>query len=378
MSVSLPARAASAFRPNASSGVLVAAAVVAATFTATAFAVAEIIDEFGVGRGAAAFMSAVQVFGFTIANLLGTRSFKPTVSLARQTVLVVAIANLLSAFVPNYPALLALRFVAGFAMGLITWIAWTDTAGDTKGRGEVTAVGPLAAIVTSVLVALAADTAGLKGIYLFLGVLALAPLPLTFRVSVQLPKVRNPIKAVGVKPVLAALFVFTAGGSGAFIFASVLASEHAGMSGVHLSLAMSLNALAGIPGAKFAGRRRMPGVWMIVTGFCAFSLTQITEEWMFFVVLGIWGLAFWTVVPETFFILQDRSVHPADRIGDAQGAMAMGRVAGPILGGTLAGAGSFTLLGVVCLIGMSTAGLTVQWVASSHRLNPGNAPAANG
>lgn len=369
MSVSIPVSAASAFKPNASPGVLVAAAVVAATFTASAFVVAEIIEEYGVGRGAAAMMSAVQVFGFTLANLLGSRVFKPTVALARQTVLVIAVANLLSAFAPNYPGLLVLRFVAGFAMGLITWIAWTDTADDSKGRGEVAAVGPASAIVTSVLVALAADYAGLEGIYLFLGVLALAPLPFTFRVSVQLPKIRNPIAASGVKPILAALAVFTAGGSAAFIFASVLASENAGMSAFHLSLAMSFNALAGIPGAKFAGRRRMPGLWMIVTGFCAFSLTQATQEWMFFVILGIWGLAFWTSVPETFFILQDRSVHPADRVGDAQAAMAMGRVAGPIIGGTLAGAGSFALLGAVCLIGMTLAGLTVQLVASSHRFN---------
>ncbi|MEZ5342450.1 MAG: hypothetical protein R2706_13670 [Acidimicrobiales bacterium] len=305
--------------------------------------------------------------GFTAANLLSSRFLKPSAALAKIAVAALAVANLLSAFAPYYSFLLVLRLSAGFAMGLMTWIAWSDTAGDAKGRGEVTAVGPLAAIVASVLVAVAADSAGLRGIYLLLGVLSLFPLALTFHVSVQLPTARNPILARGVWPILIALFVFTAGGSAAFVFASVLASEHAGMTAIGLSLAMSLNAAAGIPGAKFAGRRRMPGVWMIVTAFCAYLLTVATHEWMIFVSLGLWGLAFWTAVPETFFILQDRSVHPADRVGDAQAAMAMGRVFGPIFGGVLAGSGSFVLLGVVCLVTMSFAGLTIQGVAMSHR-----------
>ncbi len=367
MSVSLPTRAAAALRPSASPGLLLGVAAIAATFTATPFVIAEAVDEYAVSAGAAALLSTAQMTGFAIGNLSGGRRFVPTRRLARFALAGFVIANACSALSPWFSALVALRLAAGMAMGLITWVAWSDSASDLSRRGEIAAIGPLAAVVASPLVAVAVAVDGLRGMYAVLALVVAAALFAPLEVDATLPTERHPIAARGVKTILTAMFLFTAGGSSVFVFAKVLATDNAGMSPVWLAVAISANALVGIPGARFAGRRRLPGAWMVLTGLCALALTLSTQAWLSFAAMTIWGLAFWVAIPEVYFLLSDRSAHPSDRVGDAQAVMSIGRIAGPSLGGALVGAGSFTALGWFGVGSMALSGLMVQYAATAHR-----------
>jgi predicted MFS family arabinose efflux permease len=76
-------------------------------------------------------------------------------------------------------------------------------------------------------------------------------------------------------------------------------------------------------------------------------------------------------VPRVFSLLAERSLSPAERVGDAQSLMALGRVAGPIIGGVLLGAGEFDRLSVVGAIGLLCAALVVGVVETARlRLAP--------
>ena len=224
MTISAPARALGAFKPTASPGLLASSSAIAATFTATPFVIAEAINEFGVGIGSAALLSTAQVAGFTVANLIGNRRFNASASLARKNMALFAIVNLLSAVAPGFAILIVLRLVAGASMGLLTWIAWADSATDGKRRGEIAAIGPLAAAVAAPILAVVNQISGLTGVYGGLAILAGLGLVLKTTVAEnEISKVRNPIKAAGVRWVLLALGVTTGAGSAVFVFARVIA-----------------------------------------------------------------------------------------------------------------------------------------------------------
>lgn len=368
MTVSAPARALGAFKPTASPGLLASSSAIAATFTATPFVIAEAAERFDISFGVAALLSTAQVAGFTATNLIGNRRFHATASLARQAILVFAIANILSAFAPWFWLLVPLRVCSGGAMGLLTWIAWADSATDGKRRGEIAAIGPLAAAVSAPILGLVSELGGLAAVYGTLALVAAVGLLLQIDVAEHaISKVRNPIDTPGVRLVLVAMAVMTGAGSAVFVFARVIAEENLAMTGIATSVAISLNALAGILPARFAGRRRVPGLWIAITGACALLLTQATTSWQFTAILTIWGLSFWAATPEVFSLLSDRSKHPSDRVGDAQAAMAFGRVLGPTLGAILLTGGSFTLVGAVAFVLLLGAGLSIEAVATTHR-----------
>lgn len=367
MSFSAPARALGAIKPTASPGLLAASSAIAATFTATPFVIAESVDRFDVGLGWAAVLSTAQVGGFTITNLIGNRRFTASATLARRSLAVFAAANALSIVLPLFSALVITRVVAGGAMGLLTWIAWADSATDGKRRGEIAAIGPLASAVSAPILGVVASLAGLAGVFSVLTVIATVGLGLSIHVAEnEISKVRHPIQAPGVRLVLVAMAVTTAAGSMVFVFARVIA-ENLQMSAMTTSLALAANALAGIPAAKFAGRRRLPGLWIAIIGGCALLLTQTDSVLIYFMVLILWGLCFWSAIPEIFSMLADRSVYPSDRVGDAQAAMSMGRVLGPTAGGLLVAGGSFDLVGVVALVLLLGAAVSLEAVATAHR-----------
>ncbi|MEZ5225272.1 MAG: hypothetical protein R2710_00965 [Acidimicrobiales bacterium] len=235
-----------------------------------------------------------------------------------------------------------LRFLCGLAMGLFTWIA-ADSADDDTRRGSIAAVGPLTSAVAAPLLAVAVNVGGLDAIYGTLAVVSVLCMLLPITVEAAISHGRRPIEAKGILPVLLGMAGLTLGGSAVFVFIGVIARDQIGMSTVTLSIALSLNAVAGIPTARYAGRRRFPGVFIMLTGCCAFLLTVADSTVMFMAIVTIWGMTFWLAVPETFALLSERSRHPADRIGsDAQAIMSMGRVIGPTVGGALVAAGSFT------------------------------------
>jgi len=71
---------------------------------------------------------------------------------------------------------------------------------------------------------------------------------------------------------------------------------------------------------------------------------------------------FFMGIPAAFTLLAERSSFPEERAGDAQATMALGRVFGPILGGTLLAAGSEVTLGVVSASVLSFGALLLLYV----------------
>ncbi len=367
MTFAAPVRVADRLRPAASPGLLFGSAAISTVFVATSFAVPEVIDQFDVGAGSAVVISTAQVGGFTLTNLVAGRRLHPTAALARWSLAAMVLVNLASVFAPSLGALIGLRFLSGLAMGLLIWIAWADSAADETRRGQIAAIGPLSSAVAAPLIAGAVKVGGLDAIYATLALISLVCLAMPVSVEAAISRGRRPIEARGIVPVLLGMSALTLGGSAVFVFVGVIARDNIGMSNLTLSVALSLNALAGIPTARYAGRRRFPGVFIIITGLCAFFLTIADNTLVFFAAVAVWGLAFWAAVPETYNLLSERSTHPADRIGDAQAIMAMGRVIGPTIGGVLVATGSFTLLGLVAGGVMITGGLVIEYVAMSHR-----------
>jgi MFS family permease len=170
---------------------------------------------------------------------------------------------------------------------------------------------------------------------------------------------------------LAALFVLTFFGSSLFVFASVAARSALGLSAFATSWAFSMNAAAGLIGARLAARHRRPGWWLASAGpAIALSIIGGNAIW-FFIGLTWWGFAFWMGLPGVLQMLAARSLAPAERAGDAQGLLAMGRAIGPVLGGGLTDAGAFSVLAVVAGTGVAAAGLTVVGVQEGRdRLPP--------
>ncbi len=367
MTFAAPTRLSNRLRPSVSPGLLFGSAATATVFVATSFAVPAVIDDYGVSAGAAVLISTGQVGGFTLTNLIGGRRLTPSAAMARGSLATMAITNLASVFAPTFALLVLLRFACGLAMGLFTWIAWSDSAADNARRGSIAAVGPLTSAVAAPLLAGAVNLGGLRAIYAVLAFISALCMFLPITVQAAISRGRRPIAARGVIPVLLGMAALTLGGSAVFVFVGVIARDHIGMSTLTLSIALSLNAIAGIPTARYAGRRRFPGVFIMLTGCCAYLLTIADSTWMFMAILVVWGMTFWAAVPETYALLGERSKHPADRIGDAQAIMAMGRVIGPTVGGALVAAGSFTALGIVSGGVMIAGGLTVSYVSMSHR-----------
>lgn len=367
MTVGAPARAFGAFKPTASPGLLASSASIAATFTATPFIIAATVDEFGTSIGGAALLSTAQVGGFMVANLIGNRRFVASERLARRALTFLVVANVISVFLPNLTALVATRTAAGAAMGLLTWIAWADSATDGKRRGEIAAIGPLSAAIAAPLLGIVATVGDLGWIFALLTTISAIGLILPIEVAENdIPTKRNPIQTPGVRLVLLSMCVMLGAASAVFVFVRLIA-EDLGMSAMATSVALSLNALAGIPAARYAGRRRLPGLWIAIIAACSVLLTQTDSPTIFFIIVTLWGLSFWSAVPEIFSMLADRSVFPSDRVGDAQAAMAFGRVVGPTAGGALVVGDSFATVGFVAAALLLASAVTIEAVATSHR-----------
>jgi len=162
---------------------------------------------------------------------------------------------------------------------------------------------------------------------------------------------------------LGALFLFTLGGSGVFQFVVVVGAGELGLTTATMSIAFSLNALAGIPAARWPlDRRGIPGPWMVATACMALTVGLAWSPWLFGAAIVIWGFTFWMAIPGVFAVLAEKSAYPEQRAGDAQAIMAAGRVVGPLLGGLVLEAFGNEVFGVLGFITMASAGLAVTLI----------------
>lgn len=339
--MTLPTRLIQAARPQASSGVIAGAAVVAATFAATPFLLPDVSDRMSVEIGVTGLLSVAQVGSFALASFLAGRMFRPRRRLHYGSLALVALAAFGSAAATGFMLLLVMRAIAGLGMGMLTWIAWADATRFPRGLGDVAATAPVTATVATPLLGWLIGLGGYQLVFIALGVVAIAAmlLPVDFG---NLPRIgRNVSGSHSNRVLLATLLVLSMGGSAVFIFTAAAGAALHGLTPVAVSWGLSINAIAGVVATRRTARIRTAALWLVLTALSALAVGLVPSPVVFYLALTIWGFAFWMAVPAILRLLAERSLNPSERMGDAQAAMAAGRVAGPLLGGLALGTGQF-------------------------------------
>lgn len=342
----LPARVIQAVRPQASPGVIAAAAVVAATFAATPFLLPDVSERLGIDIGVTGLLSAAQVGSFAMASFLSGRVLRPGRRIHYGALGLVGVSTLGSAMAPGFGFLLATRLLAGVGLGMITWIAWADATRFTRGIGDVAAVAPVTATIASPPLGWLTEAGGYPLVYGALGVVALLAVvaPVDFG---ELPRVGRRVSGSRSNRILlAALLVTSMGGSAVFIFTGAAALDVHDVSPSMVAWALSVNAVTGVIATRMTAGKGHAGWWLSGTALSALVIGLVPSPVILFLALALWGFSFWMAVPAVFGLLAERSLVPSERIGDAQAAMATGRVFGPILGGIALGAGSYGRLSI--------------------------------
>ncbi len=360
--VLVPVRVATLVRSSLSTstspGLMAAASLASAIFTATPLVLGSVAERFDVSVPTAGLFSATQLGAFVVGSWLAPRRLRPSVAAFRSVVLVVAVANLISVFAPVFGVFVASRGFAGLALGVMTWMAWSQVFGDPDSQGDLTVVGPLSGVVFAPAIGVILEFGDDRTVYGCLAVAALlvAAVPVGFDRPVVAAGARHrPTRQAVI--LIVALGCLTLGGSAVFIYAGVFLGDDLGLSPALVSLTFSVNAMARIPSAPWRGRRPYAGMWLLVTASCAWGFTVSPSAGVAVVVLALWGFSFQAGVPGVFTLLSARSHHPTERAGDAQAVMALGRAIGPAFGGAMLSIGAYPTLGFAGGLIMGWAGL---------------------
>ena len=371
--MTLPTRAIQAVRPEASLGVMGGAAVVAATFAATPFLLPDISSAMDIPLGTTGLLSTAQVASFAVASFLAGRLFRPRRRLHYGSLAVVAAATLMSALATNFPLLLSTRVAAGFGLGTLTWLAWAEATRFTRGLGDIAAVAPLTAAISSPAIGWLTELGGYQWVFGLLVAVtgAAAFLKVDFG---DLPRIgRSVSRSHSNRFLLLALLLLSLGGSSVFVFTGAMAIGLQGLTPVSLSWALSINAITGVIATRSKAKRGSAWVWILGTAVSALVIGSFMSASLFFVALALWGFAFWMAVPEIMRLMTERSSHPSERMGDAQAAMAVGRIGGPLLGGAALALGEFGMLSLTGSMVMVMAAIIVG-VVESYRMRHRNQP----
>ena len=350
---------------------LAAAGTVALAFAATPFLVPEIASELSVRLGTAGLLSTFQVGGFAATTFLAGRLLRPQESIHKIALMATGLAHLFSAVAPQFWMVLVLQLLAGIGMGFLTWLSWSEATRHRRGLADVAAVAPLVAALSSPLLSWLAGLGSYRAVFGLVGALtvAVALLPAQYG---DLPAIgRNVSDSKTNRILLAALFLLMLWGSAVFVFAAAAGRDVAHLSPVVVSVAFSLNALVGVVATRFVAKPGTAWMWLAATGLGALGVGLSGSPVVYMAAMIGWGFVFWMGVPKVFLLLAERSLSPAERVGDAQSVMALGRVFGPIVGGVILGAGAFDRLSLFGAVGLEIAALVVGAVEIARiRLAP--------
>lgn len=344
----VPVRLLSAMRPSVAPALLVAIASSTVVFVSTPFLLAGIADQRDVSLGAVGWISTTQLLGFVVASFVGGRYLTPVRSVFVGGALLGCAANLLSAVAPTLLTLSGARLLSGLSLGLAAWFGWQAAFGDAEKVGDVAVIGPLVGVVTAPVVSALVETVGVDWLFVVLAAVTASPLLFAAKVPRTVQRTERaqrhaPTRAARV--ILIALIFITLGGSSVFIYAAAIGTRLYGVDPFIVSLLFSCNSLAGIPAAKWSGNRGPAGFWFLCTALMAILMASVRNQWVYGFGLVAWGFVFFMATPAVFGLLASRSAYPAERAGDAQAVMALGRVFGPLLGGALIANGSSVTLG---------------------------------
>jgi predicted MFS family arabinose efflux permease len=365
----VPSRILYGGRQGAPLALIAATAAVTLLFASTPFLITPLSEQYGISEGFAGSISVAQVGAFAAVNFILPRILRPSGKLLRVAAIALVALNLLSVFASLYAVLLFLRVLAGAAAGTMTWLTWSNAMRRKSSMSSIAATGPMTALIAAPLMAILSGW-GDQAIY---AALALAAVP----AAVLWAPISGRKRARGVisgsrsnRILLASLFGLTFFGSALFINQTIVARDIHGLTAFASSMAFSMNAAGAIVGARLSTRNRHPG-WFLASIGPAALLTVVGPTWMFYIGMSWWGFAFWMGVPGVLQMLVDRSLEPSERAGDGQGVMALGRAAGPALGGAFVDAGALVALAVTSATGIAIAGATVIGVKEGRdRLPP--------
>jgi predicted MFS family arabinose efflux permease len=365
----VPSRILYGGRQGAPLALIAATAAVTLLFASTPFLITPLSEQYGISEGFAGSISVAQVGAFAAVNFIFPRILRPSGKLLRVAAIALVALNLLSVFAGLYAVLLFLRVLAGAAAGTMTWLTWSNAMRRKSSMSSIAATGPMTALIAAPLMAILSGW-GDQAIY---AALALAAVP----AAVLWAPISGRKRARGVisgsrsnRILLASLFGLTFFGSALFINQTIVARDIHGLTAFASSMAFSMNAAGAIVGARLSTRNRHPG-WFLASIGPAALLTVVGPTWMFYIGMSWWGFAFWMGVPGVLQMLVDRSLEPSERAGDGQGVMALGRAAGPALGGAFVDAGALVALAVTSATGIAIAGATVIGVKEGRdRLPP--------
>lgn len=341
-------------------------------YAATPFLIPVIAESYGVSEGAVGAVSVAQVGAFAAANFVLPRLVKPNGRILRIAAAVLLVLNVASAIPNIYGVLVAIRLVAGFAAGAMTWITWTSAMQERTSMSAVASTGPVTILIGAPLVATVAGY-GDRAVYVLLALATVPAVLLTAHVTGKRRTRGMLSRSKSNRVLLLALGLTTLFGSALFINETLVARDIHGLSGVTASLAFSMNAAGGLLGARLSSRHRRPG-WMIISIAPAAAMTVIGPPVFFFIGMAWWGFAFWMAIPGVLQMLSDRSLSPSERAGDAQGLMAVGRSFGPVLGGVFVDMGSLVALGIVSAVGLTASGAMVVGVQEGREHLPPTDP----
>lgn len=354
-----PVRALLAPRSKASRGVLAAAGVVAGAFTSTPFLIPEIAAELNVTLGTAGLLSTFQVGGFAATSFLAGRLLRPRPRLHQAGLLIVAAANAFSALSPTFWMVLGFQMIAGVGLGLLTWLSWAEATRHRQGLSDVASVGPLTTMIGAPIISVISQIGSYQGIFALLSAAAVVTLFVEASYG-DLPIIgRNVSDSRTNRFLLAALFTITMSGSALFVFAAAAGRDVARLSPTVISIAFSLNALVGVIANRFHARRGTAGIWLLAGSAAAAAIGTVASGTVYVLAMTAWGFVWWMGIPAVFRLLAERSLTPAERVGDAQSLMALGRVVGPLLGGLVLGQGQFGRLAVAAAAGLIAGSLLV-------------------
>lgn len=334
----IPIRLAVLLRPSVAPGVLLGVGFTALVFSATPFLFDLVEEEYEIGLTAASLIGVAQLGGFLLGSWGSGRWLRPRRRVFIAALFVAIAVNLFSSLLPSFAVLVSLRLLSGLALGVITWFAWVQVFGDDKGMADIAVISPLAGAVSGPLIAVFAVGGGASAVFALLGTMAVVPALFNRGTGASdrvQPRTRSSTPVPAAVVLLAALGLFTLGGSAVFQYTVVVGTGEVGLSTGAVAGLFSLNAVASIPAAKWPWRRGIPGLWMALTGLCAFFVMSGGGQIVFGLALTVWGFGFWMAIPGAFKALAERSANPSDRAGDAQAVMAAGRVVGPFVGGAI-------------------------------------------
>jgi predicted MFS family arabinose efflux permease len=365
----VPSRILYGGRQGAPLALIASTAAVTMLFASTPFLITPLSESYGISEGFAGSISVVQVGAFAVVNFVFPRLLRPSGKLLRISAISLVLLNLLSAFAGVYGVLLFLRLLAGAAAGTMTWLTWSNAMRRKRSMSSIAATGPMTALAAAPLMSLVAGW-GDQAVYAFLAV-ATVPAAVLWAPVAGRKRARGVISGSRSNRILlASLFALTFFGSALFINQTIVARDIHGLSSFASSLAFSFNAAGALVGARLSTRHRYPG-WFLASIGPAAVITVIGPAWLFYVGMTWWGFAFWMGIPGVLQMLVDRSLEPTERAGDGQGVMALGRAAGPALGGAFVDAGALIALAVTSAFGIALSGATVIGVKEGRdRLPP--------